>query len=91
MDDYSKVRELFLHGRMSESAGFDWCIRQDRDTEIGVLKRRYYRWWTVKSGRDFVKLGPLSVTWYRWSDGRWRVGVLWNFGHERIVYGGPLA
>lgn len=26
----------------------------------------HYRWWTVKYGRDFVKMGPVSFTWGRW-------------------------
>ena len=40
------------------------------------LVARVYRWWTVRSCPGALKLGPLTVGWYRWFDGRWRVEVI---------------
>ncbi len=59
--------------------------------------RALYRWWTLnywwnEGGCGFggVKIGPLTIAWYRWFDERWRVGVSFNFSAERIIVGGPL-
>jgi hypothetical protein len=71
------------------------------ELSLAELKARYYRWWTVKVfwKRDHdiavdsgIKLGPVTLFWYRWSDGRLRVSLstAWTFGQEHIVYGGPL-
>jgi hypothetical protein len=62
----------------------------DDGPSLDELKALYYRWWTVKAGLDFVKLGPLTICWYRWFDSRWRVSWQFNFGPEHIVVGGPL-
>ena len=59
--------------------------------ETDLLKRAFYRWYTVSAGREHVKIGPVSVFWYRWFDRRVRVGVSVLFGPERILFGGPLA
>ena len=40
---------------------------------LKALIRAHYRWWTVRLFRDCVKLGPVSLTWYRWVDDRWRL------------------
>jgi hypothetical protein len=36
----------------------------------------YYRWWTFRHGKDYMKFGPMSITWYRWSDGMWRIEAM---------------
>lgn len=72
-------------------------MREPLDPELAELKSKHYRWWTVYGwwneydfGFGGVKLGPLTVAWYRWFDDRWRVGVSLGFGPEHIVFGGPL-
>lgn len=59
--------------------------------DADALIAEHYRWWTVMAGRYFVKLGPVSIAWYRWFDGRWRVSVFWFSSKERIIVGGPLT
>lgn len=58
--------------------------------ETDLAHRAFYRWWTVSVSRDHVKLGPVTVTWYRWLYGRMRVGLC-HGSRERIVLGGPLS
>ncbi len=53
-----------------------------------------YRWWTVGGGfrpDAWLKLGPLTITSYRWSDDRLRVSWLWLGVKEHMIWGGPLA
>lgn len=47
------------------------------ELSVEQLHRRYYRWWTIRVMSDAVKLGPLTVCWYRWFDHRWKVDVCW--------------
>lgn len=60
-------------------------------THEDIAHRAFYRWWTVRAGRDYAKLGPVTLCWYRWFDDRMRVGVTVLGGRERILWGGPLA
>lgn len=70
-------------------------MHTDDYSPLDELKARYYHWWTVKAWRDGlgvgVKLGPWTVNVYRWFDDRLRIGISFNFGPERIIFGGPLA
>lgn len=69
----------------------------DDDLTPEELRAKYYRWWTVKAwctGWDWagVKMGPVTISWYRWFDERLRVSVTtaWTRS-EWIIFGGPLA
>lgn len=58
--------------------------------EEKALYRDFYRWWTVGASRDHVKLGPLTLGWYRWTDNRMRVIVTFLMSREVVLFGGPL-
>ncbi len=59
----------------------------ETDDSIDAIVRRYYRWWTVKAWKWGVKLGPVSITAYRWFGSRWRVSFAVWCGTERVFLG----
>lgn len=59
------------------------------DAETLALLAEHYRWWSVSASGGHLKLGPVTVCWYRWYDRRWRVEVVLLRWQWRI--GGPLA
>lgn len=60
------------------------------DDYIDRIMLQRYRWYSIRAGHDFLKLGPLTLSWYRF-DGRSRVSWHWFGGMERIIVGRPLA
>ena len=53
------------------------------------LHAAHYRWWRVMAWRSGdnvgVKLGPLSVWWYRFYDNERRVSWSWLGGDEHVA------
>ncbi len=60
----------------------------DLDEETEEIIRLNYRWWTVRAGKDFIKLGPLSITWYE-LDGFKCVQAIWLCRHVKTLYVRP--
>ena len=50
--------------------------------------QQFYRWWTLKIGRWYLKLGPVTMVGYRWFDGRGHVDIC-VLGHQPILSTNP--
>ena len=48
------------------------------EEDLEAILWRYYCWWTCSLSWTHVKLGPLTITWYRWTDGWPRIEGIWN-------------
>lgn len=71
-------------------------MKSTGDPETDALLAKYYRWWTVRvwleKDNGAVKLGPVTICWYRWFDERLRVSFTTAYSSdEHIIFGGPLA
>lgn len=45
----------------------EYIAQRQRVVSEAETIARYYRWWSVSASREHVKLGPVSITWYRWA------------------------